>query len=191
MNIPRLHIERIDARLSIHVDRSNLSVQQPRAKVEIKNNLPMVDIQKEKGQLQVDQSRALEAYGLMNPVAWTTRIFDKVMREDILQGIANIAHNGDLLADIGRNGASVADVAMQNSLQERKLNVVGEASFLNVNIEYIPDVLETKIKEGYPDINITAQSPIIDYTPSKINISVLQYPEVKISWSGLNVDLKF
>lgn len=189
MNIPQIRISQTFARLSIEKQHGSFDIQQPHADVQIKNTFPRMEMSKDRGQLLIDQSQAWAAYGIMSPIDWTTQIANHIKHVVVPEAISNIAQNGDLLGDVARSGVTLADIARQKSRAVRDLNVVGEASALNVSMEYVPDELHVSLREGVADAQITPRKPVIHYKPGQVMIQQEQYHSISIEWVGQQVDL--
>ncbi|WKB37357.1 DUF6470 family protein [Terrilactibacillus sp. S3-3] len=126
-----------------------------------------------------------------------TRIADAAQdaSQDVLEGIARRAQQGDELLHLERHHGSnlIAEQAGENAA----LAVVGThydtgstPAYQSVKYYVDPGSLNISWEMHAPDIEVTTHVPEITYFPGNVGISMQQYPSLTIEAVGIFVDEK-
>ncbi|MGO4346876.1 DUF6470 family protein [Paenibacillus sp. MCAF9] len=179
MQIPQIQIRTQDAALSIDADMGKQRLEQPAATVDMEQIRPEQHFQTTKGRLEINQDRLWDALALGNNLQTMSKIYS--MAADIaLQGIARIVEKGDQMASIHLGGNPIAEMARDWKRTFPEYDFRGEASYDNIDIEYIPGELTIDTTPGRVDLNVQVNKPIHEYERGKLDIYMSQYPKVEI-----------
>lgn len=179
MQIPQIQIRTQDAALFIDADMGKQRLEQPAATVDMEQIRPEQHFQTTKGRLEINQDRLWDALALGNNLQTMSKIYS--MAADIaLQGIARIVEKGDQMASIHLGGNPIADMARDWKRTFPEYDFRGEASYDNIDIEYIPGELTIDTTPGRVDLNVQVNKPIHEYERGKLDIYMSQYPKVEI-----------
>lgn len=80
--------------------------------------MPQLDIERERGGLEIDQSDGRRAVGMYPPLELTERIA-ALSRQAVLEGTARIAQEGDRYAAIHTGENVIAELAFESSFREK------------------------------------------------------------------------
>ncbi|WP_339205360.1 DUF6470 family protein [Paenibacillus sp. FSL K6-3182] len=179
MQIPQIQIRTQDAALFIDADLGKQRIEQPAPTIEMEQIRPEQHFQTTKGRLEINQDRVYDALALGNNLETMSRIYS--MASDIaLKGIARIVQKGDQMASIHLGGNPIAEMAREWQRTFPEFDFVGEASYDNIDIEYIPGELTIDTTPGRVNYNVQVNKPIIEYERGKLDIYMSQYPKVEI-----------
>lgn len=187
MNIPQIQISQTLGQISIRQNSGGIEIEQPKAQMEIKSDLPDLIIEISRGGLEIDQKKAWAAYGIMSPLETRERIYSQV-KDLTNQWIAQIAQKGDQMAAIHKSTDVIAELAQYKTVSFPELNYVGEASSSNVDLNYQPDQLSFHSERAQVDIQVLLQKPIIKRIPAQVHIGMERYQKLQISVAGQNVN---
>jgi hypothetical protein len=185
--VSQFQITQTFGQISIQQDHGGVRIQQPEAKMEINTKNPLISMDRAKGKLEIDQSKAWSALGIMNPLKLNSKLHSQI-RGKFNQTIAEIAQAGDRLAAIHKSTNVISELAKESTRKSYKLDYTGEASNSNVDISFTSDKLNINLIEGTVTIHIEAQQPLIERVPAKTLIGMERYPAINIDWLGKNID---
>jgi len=176
------------AELSIHQNHGGVRIEQPRAIMNLQTERPTIDIERQKGSMEIDQKRSWEAYGIMSPFDMTKQIHSQTI-QNVHKTIAKIAQNGDRMAAIHKSTNVISELASERRIIEfPEFQYAGEASFDNVDISYVADKIKLNPKDGSVQLDVEPQRPVIERIPAEVNIQVAKYASLQIEVIGLNFD---
>ncbi|MDQ6422504.1 DUF6470 family protein [Paenibacillus sp. LHD-117] len=179
MRIPQIQINLTHASLSIDADIGRQHLEQPKAKVDMEQVRPDQQFRTTAGRLEINQDRVWDALGLGNNLETMNKIYS--MAKDIaLQGIARIVEKGDQMAAIHLGGNPIAQMAREWQRTFPEYDFRGEASFDNIDMEYIPGELTIDTTPGRVNLNVQVNKPIHEYERGKLDIYMNRYPKVEI-----------
>nr|WP_106783724.1 DUF6470 family protein [Lysinibacillus timonensis] len=182
MNVPKLQIHTINAKLNLSIQQPKQYIEQPPAELEIKQPPAEITINVEEGQLFIDASQARSDYGFATIRELEKRVAQKGY-QDLLDGIARRAREGFQLMNIGKNSNALQSIAKsKTSPNSKPLGITFIPSANSVKIEYQPADVQINVQTKEPIINSKINKPIHNYTPGKVDIEMLQYPSVSIDW---------
>lgn len=188
--LPQIQIHQQYGRIGIDADPGRLEIEQPQATQELRTTPSKLEIHSEPGKLQIDNTRWQDALGYGPALEVMNRIYSEE-RSIGLQAIAKIVEDGNRMAAIqtGENAfASLAEGNVGQQIEVFKDAVLGEASLDNIDISYVPGVLDIQFEAAKMEHNVTVHAPIIDYQRGKLDINMIQYPKVEIT--PPQIDLK-
>lgn len=179
-SIPQIQIRQQYAKLGIEAGRGQQQLQQPRPGMEIETTPTRMEVTSRGPELRIDQSRAWDALGRGGNLEVMSRIYSQA-RQVAMEGIARIAQNGDRMAAIHQSFDVIADIAQEQAFRPLPdMNVVGYASFDNVDIHYTAHKPDIQWTDGQVDIRARVNPPIHQYERGKLDIYMIQYGKVDI-----------
>ncbi len=182
MNIPKLQIQSTPARIGLDIQKPIQEIQQPKANLEIQQPSAKMSIQTTKSKLTIDGYEARESMGYKTSISRTREIAQQ-SKQDVLEGIARRAEEGQELMRIENGGNPIAEQAKRRGRQPySSLNIkfIPQAGTVKVNFE--PGNVDIQVEPQKVIINSTINKPIHNYTPGKVKVEMLQYPSLKIDW---------
>lgn len=185
IQIPQIRIQTTPTKIGMDSKQAKLMIEQPKAKVDIRQEFSKVEISHSNAEILIDQSRAFKAYGVYSPLELTKNISEQ-SKQEASKAVAKIVETGNRLAAIQNKQNPIPDIARENMFNYPQINVLGEASRLNVDINVKPGKLDMKWHGGKAHINITPQYPKFNYVPGNLDIYVKQYPTLKIDFTNIN-----
>jgi hypothetical protein len=183
-----LRITHNHAKIGINKIDAFLSIQQPRANMEIKTTPADLGLEIEKPRVIIDQSQCFSEAGLKG-IFELTEENAQLAQQAALEAIGNYATEGTRLAQIETRVNVIAEIGAEKLLPEPA----------EINIKFIPqsrpkiDVVggvKFNPQMGKVDINIQANRPKIDVKNGSVEIFMLQKPEFHFEFVGNNLDIK-
>lgn len=185
MELAQIRLESQYAKLGIRTNKPIQELQQPKADLSIEQPKAELTIRTAPGKLTIDQSQARADMDLKNISQRIEEAADKGY-QDSLEGIARRAQEGNELMQIENGGNPIAQIAERNSEgPELQFNIGWIPSHFSVKTNYVPAEVEIDVKVNKPNINVTVNKPIHDYTPGKVDISLEQRQSLKIDFANL------
>lgn len=187
MNLPQIRLQTQLAKINITTTPPQQSIEQPQADLDIQNPKIELEIERTPSKLTIDQTKAWEDMDLKH-IFRRIEEFAENGYQDLLEGIARRARQGDELMNIENGGNPIAEQAKENSeTPPKEFNIGWIPSHFSVKIHYEPGDVKINWRIQPAINNIKANKPILDYQPGKVNIKMAHYPDVKIEFT----DLKF
>jgi hypothetical protein len=181
-----LRITTTDALIGINTTPTKLKISQPRADIEMHTKQAMVIMKTEPIQIKIDQSQCFNEAGLKNNEAFTEDIVQRAAQA-VLDGMARSSTEGDYMANIENKSNAIAEIAADNSITTYDFNV----DFIpksRPKIEFVGGNVDIQVDEGYVDLKVTPNKPIIDVEVGGIEFYLRQKPDIKIEYVGDKVD---
>lgn len=180
MEFLRLSIRQTMGRNGMESRPGQSEIRSPSGQLDITSPSAHVQIRQPNGELHIDSSAALRALALGGPIE-TGEMLTQQANERAMQAIARIAQKGDRMAQITNKNDAVADLAM-NAMEDdtEGLRVTGPASYTNVSLKYIPHAAEIEIAAQHPRIEYTPSRSEINYTPGNLKIYVDQMNSIRM-----------
>jgi hypothetical protein len=179
--IPQIKIHQQYAILGFKAEPAIMTIEQPIATIEMHTKQAIQHIQQPAGELRIDQSRAWDAVGAGGVLAMNKRVADQMVGIAV-DSIAQIAEDGNRMADITNPNGTVPQLAYDNAFEPLlPIQYVGEASFLNVSEEYIPSPPIINPELGEVDFKATPNRPIIESQRGQFNAYMAQRNFVEIT----------
>ncbi|ADG83628.1 DUF6470 family protein [Thermincola potens] len=174
----QIGINYAQARMDIRTGQADMQLITAPPEMEIKIDYPRVHI---------DQTQALADIGYKKVIALEAEQAHEG-QATVLSGIERVAREGDSLArSAGRGTALIADIAWQNSFDNRDYNVAA--------IPHTPPKIwftggiNINVRPGNVRLQVNPNFPEIKFAPGKVNIYLEQEPLLKIETTGTYLDL--
>ncbi|WP_210367198.1 DUF6470 family protein [Bacillus sp. REN3] len=192
MQLPQIRLQSTFAQTEINTIQPMLEMEQPKAELAIEQPPAELQINRTPSKLTIDQTKAREDMDLKSI---SRRIEEAAQQgyEDWLAGLARVSQDGDELMMIENGGNAIAEQAKRNSEPPMlEFNIGWIPSAGSVKIDYDPGRVDLDWKVNKPIIESRINKPIIHYTPGKAEISMKQYPSLKIDFENLkHVGMKY
>ncbi|MED4402757.1 DUF6470 family protein [Metabacillus fastidiosus] len=188
MQMPQIRLDSQFARIGIQTTNTRTETQQPQADLSIQQPKADLTIETTPSKLTIDQT---EAWADMDLKHISRRIEEAAQqgKQDLLEGIARRAQQGDELMKIENSGNPLAEQAKTNSVNPMKeFNIGFIPSAGSVKIQFEPAKVNIDVKRNEPIIESKPNKPIVDYYPGKVDINLIQRNELEIDF--INVDIK-
>jgi hypothetical protein len=185
MQFPQIRLQSTFAQTELNITRSVLEIDQPKPELSIQQPSADLYIERVPSRLTIDQTKAREEIDLKHI---SRRIDDAAQQgfQDWLTGLARVSQDGDMLMMIENGGHPISEQAKQNSEPPlSEFNIGWIPSEGGVKIVYDPGKVNINWKVNKPIIESTANKPIINYSPGKAEVSIKQYPTLKIDFENL------
>ncbi|MDC3412227.1 DUF6470 family protein [Aquibacillus sp. 3ASR75-11] len=185
MKLPQIRIQTQMAKIQLNRTQGEQTIEQPKAIQSIQQPKAEMIIERTPSQLQIDQTEAWEDMDLKSV---SKRIAEAAQlgQQDWLAGIARVSRQGDQLMKIENGGNPIASQAMENGFDPQKeFNIGWIPSAGSVKINYIPTEVKINVEPQKPIIKTQMQKPITNYQPGKVEVSLKQYPDVKIDFDNV------
>ncbi|WP_026694348.1 DUF6470 family protein [Peribacillus kribbensis] len=183
MNIPQIRLETTRGQIELNTLKPVQSIEQPSADLSIEQPKAELEIETTPGKLSMDQSKAREDVDLKS-IFRRTEEFAQQGYEDWLNGLARVASDGDELMMIENGFHALPEQAKRNSESPQyDFNIGFVPSAGSVKIHYEPAAVRIEAAPQKPRIDVNINRPIHTYTPGKTEISLKQYPELKIDFT--------
>jgi hypothetical protein len=185
MQLPQIRMQSTFAQTEINTHNAKLEVEQPKADLSIQQLPAEMDINRTPSNLTIDQIKAREDMDLKN-ISKRIEEFAQQGYQDWLSGLARVSQDGDELMMIENSGYPIADQAKRNSESPMlDFNIGWIPSAGGVKIGYDPGKVDINWKVNKPVIESRINKPIVDYSPGKVEVSLKEYPSLKIDFENL------
>lgn len=192
--LPHLEMHQVYGKIAINQQNAKQDIRQPKAEQTIRQPQAEMKVERRPASVSIDQTEAWHNLDLKSAF---TRIADatQTAKQDLLEGIARHAQQGDELLHLERHHGSnlIAEQAGENAA----LAVVGThydtgstPAYQSVKYNVDPGALNISWESHAPDIEVTTHAPEVAYVPGGVNVSMQQYPSLTIEAVGIFVDEK-
>ncbi|MBD0384181.1 DUF6470 family protein [Paenibacillus sedimenti] len=179
VTFPQIEIRQQYAKLGIDADHAKIEQEQPKATFEMRRTAPKLEMSQPLGELNIDQSKAWDAYGRGGILTTMNRIYSEA--ENVaLQGIARIVERGNRLADITSKRNAIVENAMELVFTFPELRYEGPASYDNVDITYTARKPEIHVTDGHIDLTTHPNPPELRFQRGKLEMYMMQHANVEI-----------
>ncbi|MGG3799019.1 DUF6470 family protein [Metabacillus fastidiosus] len=181
--IPQLRIQSTKAQIELQIHKpiqeirqlpADLSVEQPRAEL---------IIERQSGKLTIDQTLAWENLDLKGILKRMDEAAAKGY-SDALEAIGRIAEEGSELMKIENGGNPIVNQAIRNSYRETTYDTGSHPAQFAVKVNYEPGNVTIDWKRNEPIINVNINKAQHEYTQGKVEVTMAQYPSLKIDVVG-------
>ncbi|MGM7721411.1 DUF6470 family protein [Metabacillus sp. Hm71] len=186
MNVPQIRLQSISAQLSIHTTKGHQMIEQPKAELSIEQPKAELTIETTPSSLTIDQT---EAWADMDLKHISRRIAEAAEqgKQDVLEGIARRAQEGERLKRIEDGGNPIPEIAKQRSQKPIYPVTIGYIpSAGSVKINYEPAKVNIDVKPSKPVNNATIHKPIIVYQPGTVDVELARRNELFIDFESDN-----
>ena len=180
MRIPQIQIRTTKAQLGLSISKPVQTIQQPNADLQIRQPNATVSMQTTDSILKIDSSQSRRDLGLISPLESGRKNAQKG-KQGVIAGMARRAREGEQLMRIENKGQPIQSIAStKTSRPIKSLGIKFLPSINSVKIAYTPSKLDISVQTQSPQINATANKPIVEYTPGKVSAYMMQYPSIEI-----------
>lgn len=187
MQIPRIQIQQQFSRIALETTKGQWSIEQPRPSLNLHQEPGKLEMERSHAVLEVDSRKAWSALGKANFDEITDRIAQSSL-EFSMQNIAEIAQAGDRMMAFHEGGNAFAEIARQNALKVRPMELRGEPNYDNVDVTFTPGTLTIDYSSAKVTADPIIRKPVIDYYPGKVNPYIVQKNYIFMTATGKNMD---
>lgn len=188
MQLVRLEVYQQHGQIAIQQELGRAEINYRHAEQQIRTDHLQVQIDVHKGGLNIDQSKAWAALGLMKTSELRQKIYTEV-EQIALQAIAKYVQDANRLLAIHQPGDALVELAKQRAHANLiPIDYTGPARYDNVAIDYQPDRLSISFTGGTVHIQANPQQPTFQYMPGHTVISMKEYPSIRFEVKGNYVD---
>ena len=185
MQVPQIRLQSTPAKIGLNIEQpvqkieqkpADLSIEQPKAILEIRTTL---------GKLTIDQSKAREDMDLKS-LSKRVEEFAQQGYQDWLAGMARRSQQGDELRHIENGGNALAAQAKENGKgPDQQFNLGWIPSHFSVKLDYQPAEVEIEATPQKPNIEVQVNKPTHAYTPGQVEVETLQKNDLEIDFANL------
>ncbi len=182
MNIPKLQIQTTRGILGLQIDKPVQEIEQPRATLIQEQPAAILEMSSTRPQLSLDTTEVRADIDLKSPLRRSAENAQYGMQQ-LLEGIARRAQEGQQLVQIENGGGAIADIAKQNGTPPPKqmtFKFIGDRT--KIQMSFQPGSLSINATPQKAINNVQINKPIHTYTQGKVTGIVEQYPSIQIDW---------
>lgn len=180
MRIPQIQIQTTKAQLGINITKPVQRIQQSKVDLQIRQPNATMNMQTSESILRIDSSQARRDLGLIGPLE-SGRMNAQKGKQGVIEGIARRAQEGERMMRIENKGQPIQAIASSKVGRPMKsLGIKFVPSVNSVNISYTPSKVDINVQTHSPQINVSVNKPISEYTPGKVSNYMMQYPSIEI-----------
>lgn len=184
MRVPQITIESQFGKIGLNISQPIQEIEQPKAEMIIEQPPAQLIINRYPSKLTIDQTLAWENLDLKSIFKRNTENAS-IGINTAMEYIAKKSQEGDELMNIAKiKGNPIINHAIAALTKSSQFNTGDIPSQESVKIEYTPSSVEIDWKQNKPQIDVRLNKPIHNYTPGNTEISMAQYPSLKIDFTG-------
>lgn len=185
---PIVQIRQMPAVIGMDSERGTFSINQPKAEVNLSTTPAELTIQSSRSELTIDQSQARAAYDGGSMFDLNKRIYSGI-QQLFLQGIARKVDQGNRIAEFFKPGNTIAEVYGIDTEPNSFPEILGPASYDNVNLHFEMSPPQINFKTATLDIQVEINHPEIEYHRGKLNIYMQQYASIQFIPPEINLQM--
>lgn len=188
MNVPQIRMSQTFARIGLDRTPPQQEIRQPQAQLNMRQEPAKLIIDRTPASLEIDTTEARAAID-MKSVFRRSDDFSNWGYQDLLEGIARRAQEGDRLRSIESGENAITGIAYDNSHPPRRefpvTTLYGPDS---VRIRFDPAQLDIRWERG--GVQYDPVTPAVEhrYTPGKVEVYLAQKNSLTIDFIGLFTD---
>lgn len=190
MEFPQIRLQSTFAKLGLNIDKPIQKIQQPKAEIDIKQPKAEMEIQKIAPSFEMDSYEARADLDLKS-VRRRIEDFAQEGYQAWLDAMGRMSQQGDQMMRVYQNKNAIADIARENG-QDPIYDV--NIAFLprpgSFKMSYDPGSIEINWTLHKPEIEVTPQKAITNYTPGKVSGYMDTWNDLKIDYTGITIDQK-
>lgn len=183
VGVSLLNIQQTYGQIGIDIQPAELSIQQPKATMEITIDKLDLGAHTEPLQVHIDQSECWAERGL-KPFQMLNKELAQRSYQDGIEDIGKIAEDGDRMAAIENGGNPIADIAAEITNPPPDEYNIAMIPTSRPKIEFTGGVVHFNVKPAKVNIDTHPNKPIIEATSPEVNISMKVWPQVIIEYTG-------
>ena len=180
MNIPQLQIQTTRGILGLKNDKPIQEIEQPKATQHLEQPAAILEISTTRPQLSLDTTENRADIDMKSAIRRGNENAQYGMQQ-VMEGIARRAQEGQQLMQIENGGNPIIDIAKQNanpSPAPLGIRFVGDRT--KVQKDIAPGTLNINATPQKPVHDVQINKPIHNYTPGKVTGVMEQYPSIQI-----------
>lgn len=182
MHFLRLSIHQTYGQIGIETHLARQEMESPKGEQTIIQKPATMDFESPRGELLVDSSAAWEALAKGGIMKLTAQIYSQ-MKGFALQAIAKTVEEGNRMAYIPNKRNAFAELAENWLDDSNPIQYVGEASNMNVKLDYIRHEPQTRIEPNRAETRYEPVKPRVQYIPGNVDIYMKQMNAIQIQVS--------
>lgn len=183
MNIPQLQIQTTRGILGLQIAKPVQEIKQPKAAIHQEQPAAILEMSTTRSKLDIDSTEARADIDLKNPLRRGDDNAQYGMQQ-VLEGIARRAQEGQKFMQIENGGYPIADIAKQNSnTPPAPLGIRFVGNRTKIQMSFQPGTLNIIATPQKPVLDVQINKPIHNYTPGKVTGHTEQYPSILIDWT--------
>ncbi|WP_151733759.1 DUF6470 family protein [Paenibacillus tengchongensis] len=186
--IPQIQIRQTPALIGLETTTGSMSIEQPKADLQITTKPGTWSMHSSAPDVTIDQSQARAAYTGGKYSEMTERIYSGI-EQLWLQGIAKRMEQGDRMMKFFKPGNSIAEVYGEDWRPNPYPETRAPASIDNVRIDIKAVPVEREYHKAEVTIQAEARSPVISYSPGKVDMYLRQRNSISIIPPELDIQL--
>lgn len=190
MNFPQIRLQSTFIKLDLNIEKPIQDIQQPQADVSIKQIPAEMEIDHTPSKLEMDSYEARADLDLKS----SRRRSEDAAQEGyqaLLEGIARMSQQGDMMMRIQDNKNAIADIARENGTNPIcDFNIAFLPRPGSFKMSYDPGSLKINWNTHKPEIEVKPQKAITNYTPGKVSGYIDTWNSLKIDYTGITIDQK-
>lgn len=185
MQLPQIRMESKLGQISLQTLNAKQEISQPKADLSIEQPHAEITMRTTPGKLTIDQTQAFEEMNLMSIMKRNDKFAQEGMQA-IQEGTGRRAAEGSELMRIENGGNPLVSQAVNYANPPMKTLAIKFApSFGSVKINYQPAELDIQVTPQKPRIDVQVNRPEMNYTAGKVEVGMLQNPELNIDFVNL------
>lgn len=183
-----LIINKVDGQLGIKTTNAKLYIEQPPADFRIEHKDSKLIMHTEQVQILIDQSACFSEEGLKSNMELLEQA-KEMGRQALMEGIARRAQEGRRMGNVGKNANAIAEIAFENSFDNHEFGLA-TIPMSRPKFDVKGGTVDIQVDEGYVRIYASPNKPKIEVEPGKVEIYMIQYPQISFEYTGNSVDEK-
>ena len=190
MEIPRIHIDSVDARIGIQQERPPMQMEQPAAEVKMSSSLAgAFEIEQRGAELSIDQSAAFADAGLIGPLQRTAEHAARA-QQTVMQYVAETARHGEMLKRIEDGHDAIPIIAREKGTRPEKAVNYGQvpSGTEKVQVSVQTHDVDFRIDRSEPEIHVETNEVELDIPRWEAQTYLEQQNQIHFSVVGGKVN---
>lgn len=187
MRLPSILISQTQAQFSIRQEQGQMDINHPPVGIKLNIRHPELNVNPAgSGQVEIDQTKAWEAFGFKKNVKYTSSISKEAYGLS-LTAIAKMAKDGDRMQAVHSSPNAIAQISKASFGKNHAININGPARYDNVDIRYKSEDMSVDLARGNIGLRADAVQPTVQHRLGRVETSAT-YPIITIDVVGNNVN---
>lgn len=190
MELPQIRIQSTFVKLGLNIEKPIQDIQQPKADISIEQPKAEMEIERVAPSLEMDSFEARADLDLKS-VRRRIEEFAQEGYQAWLEAIGRMAQQGDQMMRVYQNKNAIADIAHEKGTDPiYETNIAFLPRPGSFHMSYDPGSIEINWTLHKPEIEVTPQKAITNYTPGKVSGYIDNWNDLKIDYTGITIDQK-
>ena len=182
MKVPQIQLKTAPALIGIETRNAKLHIEQPQASLDLQQPPAEMTINRKPSKLTIDQTEAWAAVDLKS-IRRRNEEFADEGKQEVLNGIARRAQQGQELMQIENQGNPIANLAKMNSERPAKrFNIGFIPPHFSVKVNYEPSEVKIDWKTNKVINQSKTNKPILEYEAGKVDITLRQRNSLEVDF---------